>query len=172
MSSDMSHSTTITPLAKSIAGNDNKLGYNDYPSTIQPDDLVINDRSSLNIATGNNSTTSDDDGNICIAVPQASANRMDNALFHSYRSNYLSTSSMPSVEGYMETKRYGQDQILNALGFGSNSVDSSDPLMRIPSRFFEHQSNAKGMSVVDVIQMRRCNSAQSQRKCLHLSNNR
>ncbi|KAJ6215934.1 hypothetical protein RDWZM_010434 [Blomia tropicalis] len=67
----------------------------------------------------------------------------------------ISNSSVSSVESLLEARKENPEEILLALGFGGFCNESVDPLLRIPCRFFESQSKAKGINVGEIVQRQR-----------------
>jgi len=67
----------------------------------------------------------------------------------------VSCSSLSSVEELLEQRRENPEEILLALGFGGSFEEAVDPLVRIPYRFFEHQSKAKGIHVGEMLKPQR-----------------
>ncbi len=83
------------------------------------------------------------------------------------------SSSVSSVESLLEIRRENPEEILMALGFGGSGGGSGcggygsgllvdpgnvllmDPLLRIPGRFFEQPSSARGIDVQDLFTGRR-----------------
>lgn len=66
----------------------------------------------------------------------------------------MSHCNLNKVESLLETRQQKADDILYSLGFGGQFDGNIEPLMRVPVRFFECQSNAKGILINDLIHIR------------------